>query len=100
MIRRLWMMIPADVREPLKSYVVSTLLGLWPTIRAALSVGISLGVVTTFQTAVHFLAVNAFMLWVGTLFDLGPFYRARQGAAAAKKEEAVMPLPNATKGSP
>jgi len=58
------------------------LLGLWPTIRASLQVGVSLGIVTNFTTALHFLAANAFMLWLGTFFDLGPFYRARQGSTA------------------
>lgn len=79
------MTIPESIVEPVKSYLVSTLLGLWPTVRAALSVGVSLGIVTSFETAVHFLAINAFMLGLGAFFDLGPFYRMRQGSIAAQK---------------
>lgn len=86
--------IPPTILEPLKSYGVSTLLGLWPTIRAALQVGVSLGIVTSFTTALHFLAVNAFMLWLGTFFDLGPFYRARQGRIA---QENTVHLDDGTK---
>ena len=78
-----WNTLPAGIREPLRSFCVSTLLGMWPTIRASLQIGISLGVVTNFTTALHFLAANAFMLFLGTFFDLGPYWRARQGATAA-----------------
>jgi hypothetical protein len=83
MIQRWWISLPTTWREPLRSYLVSSLLGLWPTIRTALSIGVSLGIVTSFSTALHFLAVNAFLLVLGVFFDLGPYYRARQGRTAA-----------------
>jgi hypothetical protein len=71
--------IPASVR----SFVISSALGLQSTTVAAIAVGYALGLCGTFGATMHFLATAWWGICLGTFFGVGPYYRARQGAVAA-----------------
>lgn len=85
-IYRWWNGLSPAVREPIKSYVVSTLLALQSTTQTAFSVGYGLGLCGTPDAAWHYITSPAVIggILFGVFGGVGPYHRARQGYVAAE----------------
>lgn len=95
-VRALWEAIPASIRQPFKSWLVSGLLGLQPTASGALVGGATAHAVdlSNFSSCVHYLSITWWGIFLGAFFAIGPLYRAKQGSDAAKT--LVVTPPNST----
>ena len=74
-----WWALPAALR----SYVISTCLGLWSTTTTAVGIGYIYGHCGTFGDTMAYLGNTWWFIVLAALFGIGPFYRAKQGATAA-----------------
>lgn len=85
-IFRWWNGLTPAVREPIKSYVVSTALALQSTFQTAFGIGYGLGLCSTPDTAWHYVTSPTvlFSVFAGVFFGVGPYHRARQGYVAAE----------------
>lgn len=78
-----WQALPPAVREPFRSFVVSTALGLQSTTVTAVGIGYIYGHCGTFADTVAYLETTWWFIILAAIFGIGPFYRAKQGATAS-----------------
>lgn len=86
-------MIDKVTLQAIKSYAVSALLSLWSVVFIAVQIGYTLHLCDSFTSTLHYLGSVWWNIALAVLFGIGPFYRAGQGAKAAKTIVTTPPDP-------